>query len=375
METIRFSIIQLIIIVFLVTLIPLNVVEARYYKGNIHTHTTQSDGEQSPDSLVKIYKAKGYEFLSITDHDKIIAVPGVETATFILIPGNEVSNKYSGPTLCFHTNGFMVSTVNTTLTSNQAIINDIRNQGGVPMINHPMYRWCSTNIWSTSKITSVTGCTLMEIYNRNAELDGFGSATALWDSVLSAGKMLFGVADDDGHRWADYGYGWVMVKAGVLQDDSITAALDRGDFYSTTGIIIDSIFAGNGLVYVSSAMADTIIFYGKNHARLSTVNSHAASYAITQADIFARAELKTADGKKAWAQPAFYEAVSIASNLPVQAQLKQTQPATKAFFFNIQGRTVPSPGKNSAYQLVLIRSAEKSRARILPGSLIPKGQK
>ena len=38
-------------------------------RGNLHAHTTFSDGVRAPQALVEDYEARGYDFLAITDHD------------------------------------------------------------------------------------------------------------------------------------------------------------------------------------------------------------------------------------------------------------------------------------------------------------------
>jgi hypothetical protein len=70
---------------------------------------------------------------------------------------------------------------------------------------------------------------------------------ARWDSVLSRGKLLFGVADDDSHIYkpqdaenpdlARPGRGWIWVRADTLSWDAIIRALQRGDFHASTGIV------------------------------------------------------------------------------------------------------------------------------------------
>ena len=39
-------------------------------KGNLHTHTTASDGHLSPTGAMRVYRSMGYDFLAITDHWK-----------------------------------------------------------------------------------------------------------------------------------------------------------------------------------------------------------------------------------------------------------------------------------------------------------------
>ncbi|MEG2860151.1 MAG: hypothetical protein RSA12_09670, partial [Clostridia bacterium] len=39
-----------------------------FFKGNLHTHTTRSDGKMSPEDVMALYRAHGYDFLALTDH-------------------------------------------------------------------------------------------------------------------------------------------------------------------------------------------------------------------------------------------------------------------------------------------------------------------
>lgn len=43
--------------------------QLRWYKGNTHTHTLNTDGDSPPDAVVKWYAGHGYNFLVLTDHD------------------------------------------------------------------------------------------------------------------------------------------------------------------------------------------------------------------------------------------------------------------------------------------------------------------
>ena len=69
--------------------------KGNWYKGNLHTHTTHSDGDLSPKEMAARYRDKGYDFLAITDHDR--CPEGTEwerwlaTVPLLLIPGVECS--------------------------------------------------------------------------------------------------------------------------------------------------------------------------------------------------------------------------------------------------------------------------------------------
>ena len=38
----------------------------QWYKGNIHTHTTESDGDEDPHKVVSRYRRHGYDFLVLS---------------------------------------------------------------------------------------------------------------------------------------------------------------------------------------------------------------------------------------------------------------------------------------------------------------------
>ena len=40
----------------------------RFWRGNLHTHSTLSDGALAPDQVVEAYKAVGYDFMMLSDH-------------------------------------------------------------------------------------------------------------------------------------------------------------------------------------------------------------------------------------------------------------------------------------------------------------------
>ncbi|MBK9316840.1 MAG: hypothetical protein IPM55_21725 [Acidobacteria bacterium] len=41
----------------------------KWYKGNTHTHTLNSDGDSTPDEVARWYRENGYQFLVLTDHN------------------------------------------------------------------------------------------------------------------------------------------------------------------------------------------------------------------------------------------------------------------------------------------------------------------
>src|SRR5262245_57597844 len=72
---------------------------ARWYKGNTHTHTLNSDGDSTPDEVVRWYRSHGYQFLVLTDHNFLTSVDGLNALhaandKFLVVKGEEVTDKF-----------------------------------------------------------------------------------------------------------------------------------------------------------------------------------------------------------------------------------------------------------------------------------------
>ena len=95
---------------------------------------------------------------------------------------------------------------------------------------------------------------LFEVFNghplvNNAGGGGVPGLEEVWDRLLSSGKLIYGIAVDDAHyfkRPEDSmaprpGFGWVYVRAPRLTRRAIVDALERGEFYSSTGVELQSL--------------------------------------------------------------------------------------------------------------------------------------
>src|SRR5678815_199323 len=85
---------------------------ARWYKGNTHTHTLNSDGDSTPDDVVRWYREHGYQFVVLTDHnfltnvDALNALHGADQQ-FLVVKGEEVTQTVASRPI--HVNGLDVN--------------------------------------------------------------------------------------------------------------------------------------------------------------------------------------------------------------------------------------------------------------------------
>ncbi len=210
---------------------------AAWFKGNLHTHTTNSDGNLSPQDTIATYAGMGYHFLMLSDHDKFTDPALLDPCGLTLIPGCEITAN--GPhMLHVNANGAMEPVEN-----RQNIIDAVNgiDNGGFCIMNHP--NWLENfNHCDHKNLEAWQGYAGIEIYNgvcRRAE--GSPLATDRWDRLLSAGRKVWGYANDDNHRDWDRGVAWNVVQAEDASPGSIVKSLREGRFYASTGVVIDSI--------------------------------------------------------------------------------------------------------------------------------------
>ncbi len=297
----------------------------RWYKGNLHTHTLNSDGDSPPEEVVKWYASNGYNFLFITDHEFLTPVGPLnekfsEAGRFMVFQGQEVTDRL--PSKPLHINGLGVRSVCTPRRTGTVVeilqrnIECVRAAGGIPLVNHPNFGWALT----ANDIAALNNVALLDIHNGHPLVNNLGgggrmSTEAIWDAVLSAGRTIYGVAVDDSHyfkRLGDRaaptpGWGWVVVRAEGLNEDSIKDALERGDFYASTGVSIDDIIVDGSQIRIKiredPASRYTVHFIGRNGRILKTTYSNPAVYSIRGTEGYVRAKIIESNGKMALTQP------------------------------------------------------------------------
>lgn len=301
--------------------------EPRWYKGNTHTHTLNSDGDSTPDEVVRWYREHGYQFLVLTDHNFLTSVDALEAlhgarGKFLVIKGEEVTDLFENKSL--HINGLDVARHvapqggTSVVDVLQRNVDAIRHAEGVPHINHPNFRWSIT----ADELRQVRHNKLFEIYNghpmvNNAGGGGVPGLEEVWDAILTHGVRLYGIAVDDAHTFkqpgnpavAGPGRGWVVVRAPALEPRALLAAMERGDFYASTGVeLTDYQVTPAAMTVAVKATAFSkyrIQFIGEGGKVLAESHESRATYRFTGTERYVRAKVLESNGAIAWCQPYF----------------------------------------------------------------------
>lgn len=234
---------------------------APWWRGNTHAHTNLCDhADASPASVTSWYLDHGYHFLVLSEHNRFIdpaTVPLPEGARsdFTLIPGEELTGPRGVHTTALGVRGL----VDGTMPRDTPAVDIIRAHvertlaaGGEPILNHPNYVWATT----PADLLAVERLELFELHNGHPAVKNEGDAEhpgleEVWDTLLSAGRVAWGVASDDMHHlhtWggllSNPGRGWIMVQSRALTPEAIVAAIRAGRFYSSSGVTLARLVVG-----------------------------------------------------------------------------------------------------------------------------------
>ena len=308
----------------------------RFLKGQLHLHTNRSgDGHESPAEVARWYQAHGYDFIVFTDHN--VVTPGTTAGDLLALPGVEITTNLEhcepaappGLTCNLHVNALFVDPGRRLQPGSPSLerlevyshdLDQASALGGLALINHPNFRYGADGPLLTQ--LAHRGARLVEIANEASDSTNEGDAQhpsteALWDEVTTSGETLFGVASDDAHDFSpdaaeraargEYAFpgdlGFVMVRA-TKEAAAIRAALERGDFYSSTGLVLSRLDTAQQTLTLETGADAEFRFIGDGGQVLATSTGRSAHFALVGAGThFVRAVVTDGRGKKAWTQP------------------------------------------------------------------------
>ena len=365
----------------------------QWQKGNLHTHSFWSDGNDFPEMIIQWYKNQGYQFIALSDHNTIAKQERwyelskkdienkvlekyenaygdwVETQTdsmgvcvrlktfdeyrskleepgrFLIVKSEEVTSSYEKKPIHINVTNIQEkiepvkgSSVVEIMQKTLDLVHAQREKLGIPMfahINHPNFGYGI----STEDLKKLNGERFFELYNghpavNNAGNDEYDSTEIMWDLVnihyLDQGKpLLYGIATDDSHHYHNFtadlsntGRGWVMVNSKKLETSSLIEAMEKGDFYASTGITIKKYVVTKNQIRVEvepeQGVHYEILFLGYKDGGeaveiLERIEDTKGSYTFQDNDLFVRVKItsdalkesppNTQETKQAWTQP------------------------------------------------------------------------
>ncbi len=276
----------------------------RWLKGNLHTHTTNSDGELSPAAIITEYEKRDYDFLAISDHDTYVDPHLYQPHTrMILLPGVEVSA--GGP----HVLQIGAEQRLEPIADRRQVIDEIVARGGFAVLNHPNWER-HFNHFPQEQMQSLDAATGLEVYNGVIErLEGNALAADRWDRLLSINHWLWAFANDDAHLAGDIGKAWNVVQVTGQTSQAVLEGLRHGRFYASTGVKVCDVRTDGLQITVHTNDAQRIRFVSRWGIIRASTDGTQGSYRLPDDTSLARelgyirAECYGAGGQVAWTQP------------------------------------------------------------------------
>ena len=208
------------------------------YRANLHTHSTRSDGKFTPDEILKLYSAEGYDVMCMTDHMRTSNVTELDPHGMLLLPGVEL-HPAGGRIRRSHLLGvnvpedFDVSVAAVTAEGEnkmQQVVDAVNAAGGLCYFAHPY--WCG---FRAEEIAPLRGLAGIEVYNTSTRYINRQSNMQIWDELSDMGHIFPALAVDDVHRPRDLFMGWTEICCEERTRECVADALKRGSFYATQG--------------------------------------------------------------------------------------------------------------------------------------------
>jgi len=290
----------------------------RWFRGNLHTHSTNSDGKKSPAQVCAWYQRHGYDFISLTDHFlENYGWPITDTTTFrtkgfTTIIGAEIHAPKTSLGGQWHilAVGLPFDFAQTgRRESGPKLAQRARDAGAYVAAAHPA--WYDL---TDRDILSLKAAHAIEIFNTTCSVhNGKGDSTGYLDRLLSQDHRYHAIATDDAHSMSDapdMGRNWVMVRSRRSDPASLLAALHSGSFYASQGPnILDMKFARGRKLTVRTSPVRSVYVSGRSSmSAYFNARRDVTSTVLDLSDFkgtYGRLTVTDKQGRRAWSNP-FY---------------------------------------------------------------------
>ena len=288
----------------------------KFFKGNLHTHSTCSDGKYSAQEVCAKYQAAGYDFLALSDHFlPRFDFPVSDTRpwrsdTFTTLLSAELHVPATALKESWHilAVGLPLDFQKPRPSETAAQISRRAHAAGAFVgIVHPS--WYGLTL---EEVEAIDCAHAVEIYNHTGTVKhDRGDSCAFFDQLLSRGRRLNAFAADDAHFHHDDAFAaWVMVKSTALAQDDLVEALKQGHFYSSQGPEITSIAIDDEFIEIECSAAKAVMVLGRGSTAESELGSRLTRVKLPLAQLrkagYGRVVVVAQDGKRAWSNPIWF---------------------------------------------------------------------
>ncbi|MEO3388227.1 CehA/McbA family metallohydrolase [Mesorhizobium sp. CAU 1741] len=283
-----------------------------FLRGNLHCHSSRSDGDPLPERVCAFYRDAGYDFVSLTDHFmERFGFPVVDTTPFrqegfTTLMGAELHAPGLGNGEIWHlvANGLPLDFAAPAGDETAAeLARRALDAGAFVSLAHP--GWYGLTLEDALALPQVHA---VEVFNAICDWEtGRGDGGYLIDQLLNRGRTTGVIATDDAHRYhGEFCRGWVMVKATENTPDAILAALKSGAYYASQGPEIRHVEIDGDWLNVETSPVDSVWLVG-HAARSKVVMGPGIAHARLPLEKFAggwaRLVVSDAEGRRAWSNP------------------------------------------------------------------------
>ncbi|MFJ8627460.1 CehA/McbA family metallohydrolase [Kitasatospora sp. NPDC093550] len=287
----------------------------RFWRGNLHAHSNQSDGALSPEETVAHYREAGYDFLAITDHFRakhgfpLTDTRPLRTAGFTTLLGAELH----GPSTEFSSEWHILA-VGLPLgfppprpgETGPQLARRARTAGAFIGIAHP-----AASLLTLSDAESLDAAHAVEVYNALSAYEDRGDSWHLTDVLLNRGHKLSTYAADDSHfqpQDPPACAAWVQVRSQSLCPEALLAALKAGHYYSSTGPELHDIQLSDDQISVASSPVRKVLITGSKPGKQVLEGTDLTDCSLPVAMFaggYCRVTVEDAIGGRAWSNPIY----------------------------------------------------------------------
>ncbi len=298
-------------------------VGGRFFRGNLHCHSSRSDGLFGPEEVVAAYRDAGYDFLCLSDHFeeeygwRVTDTRALRDENFTTILGAELS---SAP--WEERNAYWVTAAGLPpgfgappADDHAEAIGRAADLGAFVVMLHPGLN--NLPLAAADGLPALDAVHAVEVYNHNcamAALPDRAEGAYMLEGLLERGRRVLVNAGDDAHfvHPRDRFGGWVEVYCDRLDPDALLDSLKAGRYYSTQGPELQELLVDGDRLRVQTSDAYAISLTTGGDRWLCGSERHSEGVApTTEAEFdlapfrgsYCRVTVVDPTGRRAWSNP------------------------------------------------------------------------